>query len=59
VFVTVFAGPINRYLAATSAQLFAPGPYISTVLDTPGKVITYKGKDDAKDKDASKDEEGH
>ncbi len=49
VVVTVFAGPINRYLAATSAQLFAPGPYISTVLDTPGKVIKYDGNDKGAD----------
>ena len=55
VLVTVFAGPINLYLNATAAQLFAPGPYISTVLDTPGKVITYTGKDDHGDKGADKD----
>ncbi len=46
---TVFAGPINRYLAATSAQLFAPQPYISEVLETPGKDLSK-----AKDKDFSK-----
>ncbi len=39
---TVFAGPAQRYMAATSAQLFAPEPYISTVLDTPGKLSTPK-----------------
>jgi multicomponent K+:H+ antiporter subunit D len=39
---TVFAGPVQRYMAATSAQLFAPEPYISTVLDTPGKLSTPK-----------------
>ncbi|MEL7281541.1 MAG: monovalent cation/H+ antiporter subunit D, partial [Pseudomonadota bacterium] len=55
VLVTVFAGPINRYLNATAAQLFAPEPYIATVLDTPGKVITYTGKDDHGDKDSDKD----
>ena len=46
VLVTVFAGPINRYLNATAAQLFAPEPYIAVVLDTPGKKITYTGKHD-------------
>jgi len=35
---TVFAGPMNGYMAAVSEQLFSPGAYISTVLDTPGKL---------------------
>ncbi len=35
---TVFAGPMHRYMIATSAQLFAPEPYISTVVNTPGKL---------------------
>ena len=35
---TVFAGPAYRYAENTAAQLFAPGPYIATVLDTPGKL---------------------
>lgn len=35
---TVFAGPIYTYMTKTSAQLFAPAGYISTVLDTPGKL---------------------
>jgi multicomponent K+:H+ antiporter subunit D len=35
---TVFAGPVYRYVEATSASLFAPDPYISTVLETPGKL---------------------
>lgn len=39
---TVFAGPIYDYMAATSGQLFAPEPYISTVLDTPGKMSLPK-----------------
>jgi multicomponent K+:H+ antiporter subunit D len=42
--VTVFAGPVQRYMAATTQQLFAPAPYISTVLETPGRKISYKGK---------------
>jgi multicomponent K+:H+ antiporter subunit D len=39
---TVFAGPIYAYTQATSAQLFAPEPYLSTVLDTPGKLSKPK-----------------
>ena len=35
---TVFAGPVQRYMTETSAQLFAPEPYISTVLETPGRL---------------------
>ncbi|KIN62145.1 Na(+)/H(+) antiporter subunit D [Sulfitobacter noctilucicola] len=35
---TVFAGPAYTYVERTSAQLFNPEPYISTVLDTPGKL---------------------
>ena len=35
---TVFAGPAHDYTRATAAQLFAPAPYISTVVDTPGKL---------------------
>ena len=37
--VTVLAGPLQRHLAATASQLFAPGPYIAVVLKTPGKAI--------------------
>jgi multicomponent K+:H+ antiporter subunit D len=35
---TAFAGPIHQYMTTTSQQLYAPQPYISTVLDTPGKL---------------------
>lgn len=35
---TAFAGPAHRYMIATSAQLFAPEPYIETVVGTPGKL---------------------
>ena len=35
---TVLAGPISGYAGAVSAQLFAPEPYISTVLNTPGRL---------------------
>lgn len=37
---TVFAGPVQGYIAATSEQLFAPTTYIQTVLETPGKLST-------------------
>ncbi len=35
---TVFAGPMTGYTAAIAQQLFAPDRYVSTVLDTPGKL---------------------
>ncbi|MDF3415507.1 monovalent cation/H+ antiporter subunit D [Sulfitobacter sp. M57] len=35
---TVFAGPAYSYVERTAAQLFAPDPYISKVLETPGKL---------------------
>ncbi len=42
--LTVGAGPVQRHLAATTAQLFDPAPYIATVLETPGRQIP--GKED-------------
>ena len=39
---TVFAGYVHSYTSGIAAQLFAPQPYISTVLDTPGKLSTPK-----------------
>ena len=39
---TVFAGQVHGYATTISKQLFAPEPYISTVLDTPGKLSTPK-----------------
>lgn len=36
---TIFAGPMHRYAQATAAQLFAPEPYLETVLTTPGKLM--------------------
>ncbi len=39
---TVFSGPVHAYMSATSAQLFAPQPYFSTVLETPGKLSKPK-----------------
>jgi len=41
---TVFAGPITDYTAAISNQLFAPDRYVSTVLETPGKLADPKGE---------------
>ena len=35
---TVLAGPITAYTGAIAEQLFAPEAYMSTVLDTPGKL---------------------
>ena len=47
---TVFAGPIYRYAEQTSAALFAPEAYVSTVLDTPGKLSKPKDGDKKEDK---------
>ena len=35
---TVFAGQVHNYTTKVAAQLFAPEPYITIVLDTPGKL---------------------
>ena len=40
---TVFAGQVHGYTSTIAAQLFAPEPYISTVLDTPGKLSEPTG----------------
>ncbi len=39
---TVFAGKVHGYTTTMAAQLFAPEPYISTVVDTPGKLSKPK-----------------
>jgi multicomponent K+:H+ antiporter subunit D len=39
--LTVFAGPVYRHATAVAAQLFDPAPYISEVLNTPGKLSGY------------------
>ncbi len=39
---TVFAGIGHRYMQATAAQLFSPEPYISTVIETAGKLSEPK-----------------
>ena len=46
---TAFAGYAHDYMTATSKQLFAPEPYISTVVDTPGKLTRDKDTKEAKD----------
>jgi multicomponent K+:H+ antiporter subunit D len=35
---TVFAGQVHGYTTAIAAQLFEPAPYITTVLETQGKL---------------------
>lgn len=54
---TVFAGPATSYTTAIAKDLFAPDAYISTVLDTPGKLSDYKD-DGYDDGDHATDEEG-
>jgi len=36
--VTVLGGQVHAYTTKIAAQLYAPEPYISTVLETPGKL---------------------
>ena len=42
---TVFAGQVHNYTTKMAAQLFAPQPYITTVIDTPGKLSKPQKKD--------------
>ena len=57
---TVFAGPAYRYMEQTAAGLFAPQPYISTVIDTPGKLTRPKPEaESSPSQDAPKAEETH
>lgn len=39
---TVFAGQMHGYTSKIAAQLFDPAPYMSKVLETPGKLSTPK-----------------
>ena len=39
---TVFAGQVHGYTTKMASQLFAPAPYISTVLETQGKLSKPK-----------------
>jgi multicomponent K+:H+ antiporter subunit D len=51
---TVFAGPATAYTTAIARELFAPAVYVSTVLETPGKLSGDKddghGHDDHDDR---------
>ena len=42
---TVFAGQVHGYTTKMAGQLFAPDTYISTVVDTPGKLSKPKKED--------------
>ncbi len=48
---TVLAGPVTRYMDATTQQLFSPGQYIRAVMDVPGKDLSTDAyhADDAKE----------
>ncbi|WP_299141224.1 monovalent cation/H+ antiporter subunit D [uncultured Tateyamaria sp.] len=39
---TVFAGQVHSYTGTMAAQLFASEPYVTTVVETPGKLSTPK-----------------
>lgn len=39
---TIFAGQVHGYTTRIATQLFTPDAYVSTVLDTPGKLSTPK-----------------
>ncbi|NNE80139.1 MAG: monovalent cation/H+ antiporter subunit D [Silicimonas sp.] len=39
---TVFAGQVHKYTTTMAVQLFAPEPYIATVVETPGKLSKPK-----------------
>ena len=43
--LTVFAGQVHGFTRGVAQQLFAPQPYISTVLETPGKLSKPKEED--------------
>ena len=42
VLLTVFAGQVTAYTAQIAQQLYAPAPYIKTVIETPGKLSDQK-----------------
>lgn len=48
---TVFAGPATSYTTAIANDLFAPEAYVTTVLETPGKLSDYADDDHADEKD--------
>lgn len=41
---TIFAGQAHNYTTRMAAQLFAPDAYMTTILDTPGKLSTPEEK---------------
>ncbi len=43
---TIFAGQVHGYTTTVATQLFAPEGYMSTVLDTPGKLSKPTTKED-------------
>jgi multicomponent K+:H+ antiporter subunit D len=43
---TVFAGQMHGYTTKIAGQLFAPAPYIATVLETPGKLSDGGAKEE-------------
>ncbi|TNJ43944.1 monovalent cation/H+ antiporter subunit D [Phaeobacter sp. B1627] len=45
--LTVFAGPMTRYTAATAQDLFAPGAYIDTVLANRDRPVTESDHESA------------
>ncbi|QIE47137.1 monovalent cation/H+ antiporter subunit D [Pseudohalocynthiibacter aestuariivivens] len=59
VLYTVFAGKAHEYMSRTSAQLFAPGPYISKVVNTPGKLTRPKPAKVPNAEDGQSDENSH
>ncbi|MCG6882791.1 MAG: monovalent cation/H+ antiporter subunit D [Silicimonas sp.] len=42
---TIFAGQVHGYTSKIAAQLFSPDTYVSTVLETPGKLSDAKEED--------------
>ncbi|KAA9010183.1 monovalent cation/H+ antiporter subunit D [Histidinibacterium aquaticum] len=58
--LTVLAGPAQRFLSATSEQLFSPEAYVTEVMETPGKEITHGYEYDAElEAEAETDAGGH
>ena len=53
---TGFAGPATAYTTAIAKDLFAPNTYVTTVLETPGKL---SGAKDSADDDHTSEEDGH
>jgi multicomponent K+:H+ antiporter subunit D len=56
---TVFAGPATSYTTAIAQGLFAPHDYVTTVLDTPGKLSDYDESDHGHDDHAEDHNDDH